>query len=114
MQPEQRKREIVAEAWRLLEPGGRYAIHELALVPDGLDPVIGQEVAQALSQTIHVGARRCHRRRGERLLIDQGFSITTTAAAPMALLEPRRLLRDEGRGVLRLAVNLLRDGDARR
>lgn len=31
MQREQRKREIVAEAWRVLAPGGRYAIHETLL-----------------------------------------------------------------------------------
>lgn len=36
MQGEKAKDAIVAEAVRLLRPGGRYAIHELALTPDDL------------------------------------------------------------------------------
>ena len=42
--PDARDR-IVAEAGRLLRPGGRYAIHELCLVPDDLDAVAAKQFA---------------------------------------------------------------------
>jgi len=38
MQTAAQKREIVREAFRVLEPGGRYGIHELGLTPDSLSP----------------------------------------------------------------------------
>lgn len=37
MQGDKGKQEIIAEAFRLLEPGGCYAIHELGLTPDSID-----------------------------------------------------------------------------
>lgn len=114
MQRQQRKREIVAEAWRVLAPGGRYAIHELVFVPDEIDPTAEQELAGALSQTIHVGARPLTGAGWRAMLIDQGFTITQQTIVPMNLLEPRRVLHDEGLGVLRIGRNLLRDHDARR
>lgn len=114
MQREQSKREIVAEAWRLLAPGGRYAIHELALVPDDVDPAIEAELADALSRAIHVGARPLTTPGWRGLLTAQGFRIVAESSATMALLEPRRVWRDEGLGALRFGLNLLRDREARR
>lgn len=114
MQREQRKREIIAEAWRLLAPGGRYAIHELAFVPDDVDPEVEEEISRALSQAVHVGARPLTVADWKRMLIKQGFTVSEESIVPMALLEPRRVIRDEGFGVLRIGFNLLRDRDARR
>jgi SAM-dependent methyltransferase len=114
MQREQRKREIVAEAWRLLAPGGRYAIHELAFVPDDVDPAVEDEVAGELSKTIHVGARPLTAAAWRQMLSEQGFTVRDETIVPMALLEPRRLIEDEGFRVLRIAANLLRDRDARK
>ncbi|MGZ7328872.1 hypothetical protein ACXWRD_09815, partial [Streptococcus pyogenes] len=51
------KAAIVAEAARLLVPGGRYAIHELAVVPDDAPAAVVERVSRALSREIHVGAR---------------------------------------------------------
>lgn len=114
MQRESRKREIAAEAWRLLEPGGRYVIHELALRPDDLDPDVEEEICGTLSRTIHVGARPLTRAVWRRMLQEQGFEVEAEAEAAMALLEPGRVLRDEGIGALRVGFNLLRRPDARR
>jgi len=48
------------------------------------------------------------------LLTDAGFTVEKIAYAPMALLEPHRLIADEGLlGALRFVVNVLRDSDAR-
>jgi hypothetical protein len=51
------KEAIVAEVARLLKPGGRYGIHELCLVPDDLEEGRKLEISQALSKSIHLGAR---------------------------------------------------------
>src|SRR5579872_4692601 len=49
------------------------------------------------------------------LLESDGFEIESVTTAPMHLLEPMRLLRDEGvLGALRFAFRVLRDRDARR
>lgn len=115
MQREQRKREIVAEAWRLLEPGGRYVVHELSLAPDDLDSAVEEQLCKELSQSIHVGARPLTRAAWKRLLTEQGFVVAHEAGAAMGLLFPSRVLRDEGLGgTLRIAVNLLRRPEARR
>jgi SAM-dependent methyltransferase len=114
MQTPEMKRRIVTEARRLLKPGGRYAIHEMCLVGDDLDEEVRKEINQALSQAIHVGVRPLSVSEWRELMEAEGFGIQTEARAPMHLLEPRRLLRDEGlKGTLRIAWNVLRDREAR-
>jgi SAM-dependent methyltransferase len=115
MQGPEQKRRIVSDAHRVLKPGGRYALHELCLVPDDLDETIKQEIKHSLSHAIHVGTRPLTRAEWRRVLEAQGFSIQAEALRPMRLLEPDRLIQDEGfRGALHFGWNLLRDGDARR
>jgi SAM-dependent methyltransferase len=114
MQGTEQKRRIVQEAARLLKPGGRYGIHELCLVPDNLDRRIKDEIEQALSRTIHVGARPLTTNEWRMVLEREGFKVQTEAKRPMRLLEPDRLLQDEGFwGALRFVKNLLRDREAR-
>ncbi len=95
MQSEEGKRAIVAEAARLLAPGGRYAIHELALRADR-----GEEEREAarkrLSRIIKVGARPLPEEEWRALLTEAGLEVVWTGTAPMRLLEPRRLIADEG------------------
>lgn len=51
---------------------------------------------------------------GRELMEAEGFEVQSEVRAPMHLLEPRRLLRDEGlRGTLRFIWNVVRDRDAR-
>jgi SAM-dependent methyltransferase len=114
MQGPEQKRRIVQEADRLLKPGGRYGIHELCLVPDDLDGRIKREIEQALSQTIHVGARPLTASEWRAVLEAQGFRVETEAQRPMRLLEPDRLIEDEGFwGTVRFVKNLIRDKEAR-
>lgn len=111
MQREAEKRRIVAEACRLLSPGGRYGIHELC-VTDGPG---AEKVGEDLSREIHVGARPLTREGWRSLLEEAGFEVSKVETAPMRLLEPGRLVRDEGlAGTLRFAGNVLRDAEARR
>lgn len=114
MQGPEQKRRIVAEAFRLLKPGGRYGIHELSLTPDELPVSVKHEISHEMSDSIHVGARPLTAREWRGLLESTGFKIQAEAAAPMHLLEPRRLIRDEGFWrALRFVFNTLRMPEAR-
>lgn len=114
MQTPEMKRRIVGEARRLLKRGGRYAIHEMCLVGDDLDER-GKEITQALSRAVHVGVRPLSASEWRRLMEAEGFEVEVEGFAPMHLLEPNRLLRDEGvKGSLRFVWNILRDRESRR
>jgi SAM-dependent methyltransferase len=115
MQGDATKQAIVAEASRVLRPGGRYAIHELALTPDTVSDAVKTDVRQSLARAIKVNARPLTVAEWTQLLSDHGLVVDHVATAPMALLEPRRLVSDEGLlGALRFAKNLLIHRDARR
>ena len=114
MQTDETKRRIVREAARLLRPGGRYSIHEMCL-RDGVTGEARKEVERALTGVVHHGVRPLSVAQWRRLLEGEGFVVKAVEAAPMALLEPARVVRDEGFfRALRFACNVLRDGDARR
>ncbi|MEU9244245.1 class I SAM-dependent methyltransferase [Streptomyces sp. NPDC048385] len=116
MQPEPAKRRVVREARRLLDdPTGRYAIHEMCLLPDGLDPALADRITADLRGAIHVGTRALTPAAWSELLTSEGFTVTARRTAPMALLEPRRLIDDEGLvPALDIAGRALRDPAALR
>ena len=114
MQTPSKKQQIVQEAFRMMKPTGRYGIHELCLVPEDLDEDTKQEIQKALTDAIHVGARPLTVPEWRALLEAEGFIVHTQATAPMHLLEPKRLIQDEGFwGALRFGRNVLRDSEAR-
>jgi ubiquinone/menaquinone biosynthesis C-methylase UbiE len=114
MQGSEQKRRIVAEAFRLLKPGGRYGIHELSLTPDELPDSVKHEISHEMSHSIHVGACPLTAREWRELLESVGFKIQAEVTAPMHLLEPRRLIRDEGFWrALCFVFNVLRMPEAR-
>ncbi|WP_343599452.1 methyltransferase domain-containing protein [Mycobacterium sp.] len=115
MQTDPAKQAIVAEAARVLRPGGRYAIHELALTPDTIAEDVKADVRQSLARAIKVNARPLTVAEWTQLLAGAGLVVDAVETAPMALLQPRRLVADEGLpGALRFAKNLLTHPDARR
>jgi hypothetical protein len=114
MQTTEMKHRIVREARRLLKRGGRYAIHEMCLVGDDLDEDRRKEINQALSRTIHVGVRPLAVSEWRVLMEAEGFEVEVEARAPMHVLEPSRLLSDEGvKGTLRFIWNIMRDHESR-
>ena len=115
MQGDSTKAQIIAEASRVLETGGRYLVHELCLVPDEVADEIKTEIRKDLARSIRVNARPLTVSEWTTLFDREGFEVECTELRPMALLQPRRMLADEGvRGVIRIVGNLLRDADARK
>ena len=115
MQTAEMKRHIVREAYRLLKSGGRYGIHEMCLMSDNLDDKTKRETERALTGVVHHGVRPLAISEWRSLLESEGFEVQSVDLAPMSLLEPGRLLRDEGlSGALHFVWNLLRDSEARR
>lgn len=115
MQTEDKKRQIVREARRLLKAGGRYGIHEMYFAGDPLDDVERTATEKELTGVIHHGVRPLTLSEWTSLLVSEGFVIQTVDLAPMSLLEPLRLIQDEGiAGALRFVWRLLNDSEARR
>ena len=102
------KNAIVAEAARLLRPGGRYAIHEMAWLPDRTDEE-RETARRELSRVIKVGARPLTLEGWKELLAAYGLEAEWHDRAPLHLLEPRRIVSDEGLwGALRFWNNARR------
>ena len=115
MQTDRGKSAIISEVARVLRPGGRYAIHELALQPDDIDPEIATEIRQDLARSIKVNARPLTVAEWTELLTGAGLHVESIRTAPMALLQIRRNIDDEGiRGVAKILWNVLRMPRARK
>ncbi len=115
MQTEEMKRQIVQEASRLLKSGGRYGIHEMCLMSDSLNANAKRATETALTGVVHHGVRPLAVLEWRSLLDSEGFEVQSVDMAPMSLLEPGRLIRDEGlAGAVRFVWNLLHDSEARR
>ncbi|WP_151550004.1 MULTISPECIES: class I SAM-dependent methyltransferase [Corynebacterium] len=104
------KKAVMERTYRLLAPGGRYAIHELAVSGDN-----ATEVSREISRSIKVGARPLPAEEWQQLLEEAGFEVVATDTSPMRLLEPSRIIADEGLGgALRFFFRVLRNPTARR
>lgn len=108
MQGPQQKDRIFAEARRLLVSRGRYGIHELCLLPDDISLSLRREIQADLSKEIHVGVQIFTRGEWAAIFERNGMTVAWSSEAPMHLLEPWRLLGDEGLfGGMRIALNVL-------
>ncbi len=113
MQSDADKLAIMREAYRLLAPGGRYALHEMGFKSDAPSQATGS-VGKQLSRTIKVGARPLTMEGWTKLLAEAGFTVTYSTTNKMALLDVPRIISDEGfGGFLRFAVNVARNKAAR-
>lgn len=114
MQSDAHKLEIMREAFRILAPGGRYALHEIGFTPETPGD-ISKTVQKDLSRTVKVGARPLTIPGWKALLNEAGFTTTYVTTNKMALLEVRRLIDDEGLGgFLKFVSNVARNPAARK
>ena len=114
MQGEKSKKAIISEAVRLLAPGGRYAIHELAVQPDSIDEELHTQIRKDLARAIHVNARPLTCAQWSQLLEECGLMVDSVHTAPMALLDFSRNVRDEGFAqTLRIIRNVFSDRELR-
>lgn len=117
MQPPTQKHKIVREACRILRSGGRYAIHELGLLPDDVPERLKDEIHDAISEVIHVRARPLTVSEWAGVMNDEGLEVDveTVHTSSMHLLEPRRVIADEGMlRAARIAWNVARTPAARK
>ncbi|MCC6682650.1 MAG: class I SAM-dependent methyltransferase [Phycisphaeraceae bacterium] len=116
MQPQTRRRQIIAEAFRLLKPGGRYGVHELGLqLDDHAPPEQALLIRKKITDAIHHQAYPMRVAEWQALLEAEGFEVQWCFTVAMALLEPGRLIRDEGwAGAARFAFNVVTHGPERR
>ena len=115
MQPDVTKHRIIAEAYRLLRPGGLFGIHEVLVGPPDIEICAQQDIRKKLTRSIRHAVFPLIHSGWVGLFERAGFTVIDSATAPMTLLEPGRLLRDEGLGgCLRLAWNILTHGPERK
>ncbi|QHC86340.1 SAM-dependent methyltransferase [Empedobacter brevis] len=107
MHADHRKKEIIREAHRILKKEGLYAIHELALRPDHIPDQIKKNIQKELAETMKVNARPLTVEEWKNLLKEEGFSLIAVEIAQMHLLEPFRIIDDEGiRGFVHIIKNI--------
>ncbi len=114
MQPDSLKHKVIAELARLLRPGGRFALHEVAFAPDDIADPDRERATSDLTSTIKVNVTPMTVAGWDQLLAEHGLVVRSRFKAPLHLLEPRRLVADEGYlGAARFVTNVLRDSEAR-
>jgi len=115
MQPASQKQRIIGELARIVRPGGRIGLHEVAFAPDDIDEATCSSVRDDLTGAIKVHVSPATIGGWIELLDEAGFEVSDQATAPLHLLEPRRLIADEGLGgTVRFVGNVARQPDARK
>ncbi|HEV8625785.1 MAG TPA: methyltransferase domain-containing protein [Acidimicrobiia bacterium] len=109
LETDETKRRILAEAARLLRPGGRLGLHELLLTPDDIGQDAKRRIETDLTRSVRVRARPLTLAEWTGLLDQAGFKIRHVTPTPMLLLTPASVIRDEGLGgALALVGRILR------
>lgn len=90
------RRAIVMEAARVLAPGGRYIIHELALQPDSLSQSMQDTIRTQLGNAMRVNAQPQTCAQWRTLLQEAGFTIAEEKLRPTSIIGIKRTIEDEG------------------
>lgn len=115
MHANQRKVRIMREAYRLLKKGGLYGVHELSLFPQDISDSRKKAIQKTLATTMHVNARPLTLSEWIVLFEQEGFKVKDYFTNPMAVLETRRIVEDEGiLQSLKIGFNIYTNPAARR
>ncbi|WP_243408284.1 class I SAM-dependent methyltransferase [Balneicella halophila] len=115
MQNDKQKMQIINEAYRILKKGGRYGVHEISLKSDKISPEIKLGIQKDLAHGIKVNARPLTTKEWTELFEKAGFKLVKVAYNPMHLLEPGRIINDEGLfRALKIGFNTLTHAKARK
>ncbi len=115
LETDETKERIIAEAGRLLRPGGWLGLHELLLTPEDLPASDKDEIKETLTRVLRVRARPLTLPEWRALLEAGGFEVTHQSSAPLLLLSPATFVRDEGgMGTLRFLGRAVREPGALR
>lgn len=121
MHPRAAKEHIAAEMARIVRPGGRLGLHEVVFRLDDPNDQIDVEeleetrISTELSSHFKVSFNAMTLADWTELLDGVGFAVRSVQRAPLRLLEPDRIIADEGIvGAARFASNVLADRKVRR
>ena len=113
MHNDERKSDIIKEAHRILKQGGLYAIHELGLI--NVDNNLKNNIQRELQLSIKVHARPLTENEWKILLEKEGFIIRNVYTNKMHLLEPKRMIDDEGiLRTIKIGYNILTNPTAKK
>jgi ubiquinone/menaquinone biosynthesis C-methylase UbiE len=115
MQSAKQKDNIIAEAKRILNVGGKYAIHEMSLTEAVNEGDIRTNIRKDLVDALRVNATPLLVKEWKEALEKHGFEVTYIEKVPMHLLHPKRLIEDEGvLGVAKIVKNVAKNSAARK
>lgn len=115
MQPDSVKRRIISELARILRPGGRFALHEIAFAPENINDDRRKAITDSMTSSIKVSVNPLTVKGWSDLLAEHGIATSAPHLTPLHLLEPRRILNDEGLGgTAKFIYNVARTPAARK
>lgn len=107
---EEKKERIIGEVRRLLQAGGRYAMQELSVLPDDIAPELAETIRRDVMRAVRHPAWPKTTGQWREFLTRHGFEIIAEHSREVRLLEPERLIEDEGeQGAFGFAWNALQD-----
>ncbi len=111
--PDEKKKTILQEVYRLLNKKGRYAFQELAISTDDLEQDFLEQMRRDLIYAVRHPAWPKSVNEWKKLIETQGFKVVNVIKRPVFLLEKERLIEDEGMiAALDFVYNILEDETA--
>lgn len=107
---EEKKEQVISEVLRLLKPGGRYAMQEISILPDDITGEKAESVRRDVIGAVRHPAWPKTTLQWREFMASHGLEIIAENQRPVRLLEPERIIEDEGEArAFEFAWNILQD-----